>query len=922
MTNPKLHTRSTMRRTWFNRVFALAYTCPILALLHHHTLDLLHSTTLTSLLILISDTILAFMWISYQSFRINPIRREVFIENLSHVVKDEREYPGLDVFICTADPLKEPPIGVVNTALSALAFDYPTDKLAVYVSDDGGSDLTLFAFMEAAKFAKYWLPFCKKNGIVDRCPEAYFGGEPAKLPETDDIKVMHEIMKMRVEQAVEKGKVCDDVIDDHARQAFSKWTENFTRHHHPAVIQVLLDSEIDKDTTGHGMPKLVYVSREKGKDVPHNFKAGALNVLLRVSAIMTNAPIILTLDCDMYSNDPTTPLRALCYYLDPSMDSTLGWIQFPQLFKGINKTDIYGSELKFEVQINPAGFDGLKGPSFMGTGCFFRRRVFSGAPFSDEPAEITQLNPQSEDVLAQAHRLASCRYEAQTKWGSEVGFRYDSLVEDIYTSYRLHCLGWRSVFCNPKRGAFLGDVPTNLHDSLTQMKRWCMGLLDIFFSNYCPLTYGIRHTNIFQCLAYTHYTLWLILSIPITIYSFLPQLALINSFPMFPKVSESWFLLYVFLFLGPNVQNLFEFMVAGGTFVRWWNNQRMGIIRGLSSFPFALLEYVLKSVGMSSFGYNVTSKVVDNEENKHYEQGIFEFGVPSPMFLPLAMAAIINLFSFSSGVLRVLKNGRLDDVFVQIFISAYLVVSCWPVYEAMVLRSDKGKMPGSKCLLAFSFIWYVSGAFFERERKVKYRAASSASKMRSVGASQQVPTRSRNYRRRSREIVDNARRYFSPKKSEGSSSSRFKNRGRTSRTKLNMCSSHGILDCASNGNVSLIEDDDVPIPPWTFLILDQDGDPMTINIPSDVNMNNMQIPEHVRFVSVEKVSTLLRMIVGLQNILVSKMLESRDRLNASNVVIHELRRRIQEYEGNQNRNGDEEDGLVTSEVVPGAGGGR
>ncbi|KAM7473205.1 hypothetical protein LguiB_020448 [Lonicera macranthoides] len=110
---------------------------------------------------------------------------------------------------------------------------------------------------------------------------------------------------------------------------------------------------------------------------------------------------------------------------------------------------------------------------------------------------------------------------------------------------------------------------------------------------------------------------------------------------------------------------------------------------------------------------------------------------------------------------------------------------------------------------------------------------------------------------------------------------------------LEATSSKGsINDCASNGNVSLIEDGDVPIPPWTFLIPDQDGDPMTINIPSDVNMNNMQIPEHVRFVSVEKVSTLLRMIVGLQNILVSKMLESRDRLNASNVVIHELRRRI------------------------------
>lgn len=152
---------------------------------------------------------------------------------------------------------------------------------------------------------------------------------------------------------------------------------------------------------------------------------------------MTNAPITLILDCDMYSNDPATPLRALCYFLDPSMDSTLGWIQFPQLFKGINKTDIYGSELKFEVQINPAGLDGLKGPSFMGTGCFFRRRVFSGGPFSDEPTEITQLNPESEDVVAQAHRLASCSYEAQTKWGSEVllFFVYPSLLRIYVHNY-------------------------------------------------------------------------------------------------------------------------------------------------------------------------------------------------------------------------------------------------------------------------------------------------------------------------------------------------------------------------------------------------------------------------------------------------------------------------------------------------------
>ncbi|KAM7469445.1 hypothetical protein LguiA_007661 [Lonicera macranthoides] len=99
--------------------------------------------------------------------------------------------------------------------------------------------------------------------------------------------------------------------------------------------------------------------------------------------------------------------------------------------------------------------------------------------------------------------------------------------------------------------------------------------------------------------------------------------------------------------------------------------------------------------------------------------------------------------------------------------------------------------------------------------------------------------KSRNYRKRSREIIDNARRYCSPKKFEGSSSSRFMIRDRTNHTKLDLRSSHGCLDCASNGNVNIIEDDDVPIPPWTFLIPDQDGDPMTVNIPLDINMNNM-----------------------------------------------------------------------------------
>ncbi|KAH7863117.1 hypothetical protein Vadar_013529 [Vaccinium darrowii] len=73
--------------------------------------------------------------------------------------------------------------------LSVMAYDYPAEKLSVYVSDDGGSDLTLFAFMEAAKFGSHWLPFCRRNKVVERSPEAYFGLNYPDSNKTKQIKV-------------------------------------------------------------------------------------------------------------------------------------------------------------------------------------------------------------------------------------------------------------------------------------------------------------------------------------------------------------------------------------------------------------------------------------------------------------------------------------------------------------------------------------------------------------------------------------------------------------------------------------------------------------------------------------------------------------------------------------------------------------
>lgn len=80
----------------------------------------------------------------------------------------------MDVFVCTADPEIEPPVMVINTVLSVMSYDYPAEKLAVYLSDDGGSVKTFYALLEACKFARHWLPFCRRFRVEPRSPAAYF----------------------------------------------------------------------------------------------------------------------------------------------------------------------------------------------------------------------------------------------------------------------------------------------------------------------------------------------------------------------------------------------------------------------------------------------------------------------------------------------------------------------------------------------------------------------------------------------------------------------------------------------------------------------------------------------------------------------------------------------------------------------------
>ncbi|KAI3523983.1 hypothetical protein L1887_02550 [Cichorium endivia] len=159
-------------RATAQRLHILLHFTAIIAILYYRFTNLIHGDvpTVPWVLMTVSELIFSVLWLLIQAFRWRPVIRTVCLHNLP----DDEHLPKLDVFICTADPSKEPTVEVMNTLLSAMGLDYPSDKLAVYLSDDGGAPSTLDATKEAYAFAKEWLPFCKKYGIQSRCPELFF----------------------------------------------------------------------------------------------------------------------------------------------------------------------------------------------------------------------------------------------------------------------------------------------------------------------------------------------------------------------------------------------------------------------------------------------------------------------------------------------------------------------------------------------------------------------------------------------------------------------------------------------------------------------------------------------------------------------------------------------------------------------------
>ncbi|KAI3456127.1 hypothetical protein Pfo_012790 [Paulownia fortunei] len=756
----------------------------ILALFFHYRVtnpvDSAFGLWLTSV---ICEIWFAFSWVLDQFPKWSPINRETYIDRLSARYEREgepSELDAVDFFVSTVDPLKEPPLITANTVLSILAVDYPVDKVSCYVSDDGAAMLTFESLVETADFARKWVPFCKKFSIEPRAPEFYFSQkidylkdkiQPSFVKERRAMKRDYEEYKVRINALVAKAQKTPD--EGWTMADGTPWPGNNTRDH-PGMIQVFLGNTGAHDIEGNELPRLVYVSREKRPGYQHHKKAGAENALIRVSAVLTNGPFILNLDCDHYVNNSKAIREAMCFLMDPQVGRDVCYVQFPQRFDGIDKSDRYANRNTVFFDVNMKGLDGIQGPVYVGTGCVFNRQALYGYGPSSLPSLpktssscswcgsccccFRAKKPTKEKDLAEVYRDAkredlnaaifnlreidsydehersllisqmsfektfglssvfiestlmenggvaesanpstlikeaihviSCGYEEKTAWGKEIGWIYGSVTEDILTGFKMHCRGWRSIYCMPLRPAFKGSAPINLSDRLHQVLRWALGSVEIFLSRHCPLWYGFGGGRLkwLQRLAYINTIVYPFTSLPLIAYCSLPAICLLTGKFIIPTLSNLASVLFLGLFLSIILTSVLELRWSGVSIEALWRNEQFWVIGGVSAHLFAVFQGFLKMLAGLDTNFTVTAKAADDAE--FGELYAFKW---TTVLIPPTTVLIVNLVGVVAGFSDALNSGyeTWGPLFGKVFFAFWVILHLYPFLKGLMGRQNR-----------------------------------------------------------------------------------------------------------------------------------------------------------------------------------------------------------------------------------------
>ncbi|KAF8369513.1 hypothetical protein HHK36_032468 [Tetracentron sinense] len=271
------------------------------------------------------------------------------------------------------------------------------------------------------------------------------------------------------------------------------------------------------------------------------------------------------------------------------------------------------------------GYDKFEKSSLMSLKKFEKRfgksPVFIASTLTEDGGLPEGTNPIGH--IKEAIHVICCGYEEKTEWGKEI---YGSVAEYILTGFKMHCRGWKSVYCVPERAAFKVSAPINLSDRLHDDLRWALGSVEIFLSSHFPLWYGYGgKLKWLQRLAYTNTIVYLFTSIPFLAYCTIPAVCLLSGkfiIPTLTSLASIWLMALVLSIIATRV---LEIRWSGVSIEDWWR---------------------------VNTNINVTSKTADDSEFGH----IYLFKWKILLLAPITLI-ILNVVGVVAGASDGINNG-------------------------------------------------------------------------------------------------------------------------------------------------------------------------------------------------------------------------------------------------------------------------
>jgi cellulose synthase (UDP-forming) len=383
-------------------------------------------------------------------------------------------YPTVDVLITCCNE----PVDIVEQGLrAALALDYPTDKLRVFVLDDGNSP-AIQSMVEKVAIEDSEHPDVLSAQHRHQQELALLRERLHQLQLLElEVQVLESLpqgadatsaenLEYRLWQVLHLLKPADQTLSQ---------SLNAEKH---KVIATIAQQE-------HTLMKLnrcEYIARPKPTDRPHHAKAGNINYALFSGKSF--GEFFVTLDTD-HVLEPQFLKRTLPYFYTYDVHSgqyqsnRIAFVQTPQDFSNLPEGDPFCHAA--EVFYGPIlqGKDGFNSAFYTGTNALLRR----------EALVSVGIQRFSKEYAHDRRRL--------DEFDLVGGLSTHSITEDMITAMHLHSYGWESIFHNEVLAK--GLAPDDLGSTLKQRLRWSQGTMQVLLHSN-PLT--LRGLSIWQRLQY------------------------------------------------------------------------------------------------------------------------------------------------------------------------------------------------------------------------------------------------------------------------------------------------------------------------------------------------------------------------------------------------------------------------------------